>query len=305
MKLVNYRLKYPFSSDRIGIIQEDVIIDLQAAHQELIQKKHLPQTEHILSENPHAFYQQAEKHISIAEEINQLLAKHQVEHSFSRDEVVINTPVPNPSKIICIGTNYADHVAEMGSELPEYPVLFSKFNNALIGPEDAIHKSDATEKLDYEVELAVVIGKQTSKVSKEEAFDYIAGYTIGNDTSARDLQKRTPQWLQGKSLDHTTPIGPWLVTKEELKDPGNLTIKSYVNGEQRQSSNTKQLIFDIPHLIEFISNLITLEPGDIILTGTPDGVGLAMEPPQLLHVGDTVKLEIEQIGVLENKVEKG
>lgn len=305
MKLVNYCLKYPYASARIGIMHENKVIDLQGVQQELIRKNRLPQTENPLPENPHEFYQHAERNIAIAEKINELVTHYQGEHSFKREEVKLNTPVPNPSKIICIGTNYADHVKEMGSELPEYPVLFSKFNNALIGPEDAIHKSDATKKLDYEVELTVVIGKQAAKVSRDEAYDYIAGYTIGNDTSARDLQKRTPQWLQGKSLDHTTPVGPWIVTKKEITDPANLTIKSYVNGEKRQSSDTDQLIFDIPYLIEFISNLITLEPGDLILTGTPDGVGVAMDPPKLLDSGDVVKMEIEKIGVLENIVRNG
>ncbi|WP_369403454.1 fumarylacetoacetate hydrolase family protein [Gracilibacillus boraciitolerans] len=189
-----------------------------------------------------------------------------------------------------------------GAKYQNTPVLFSKFNNALIGPEDEIYKSDATEKLDYEVELAVVIGAKASKVKKEDALDYIAGYTIGNDISARDLQKRTPQWLQGKSLDHTTPIGPWIVTTSEINDPGNLSIKSYVNGEPRQSSNTKQLIFDVQYLIEFISNLMTLDPGDIILTGTPGGVGMAMNPPKFLEADDLVTLEIDKIGKLENKV---
>lgn len=141
-------------------------------------------------------------------------------------------------------------------------------------------------------------------MKKEDAFDYIAGYTLANDTSARDLQKRTPQWLQGKSLDHTTPVGPWVVTKEEVDNPHELAIRSYVNGEVRQSSNTAHLIFDIPFLINFISEIMTLEPGDIILTGTPHGVGLAMEPSGLLQEGDRVKLEVEGIGTMENQVKK-
>src|SRR5699024_10804952 len=142
----------------------------------------------------------------------------------------------------------------------------------LIGPEEEIQKTALTEKLDYEVELTIVIGREATEIKREDALNYVAGYTIGNDTTARDLQKRTPQWLQGKAIDRTTPIGPWVVTPDEIGDPANLSIRSFVNGEKRQESNTSKLIFDIPYLIEFISNLITLEPGDLIMTGTPDGV---------------------------------
>ncbi|MFD2654958.1 fumarylacetoacetate hydrolase family protein [Gracilibacillus thailandensis] len=303
MKLVHYQLKHPYAQSRIGVVKDNKVIDLHAAQQELIDQ-HKILADSIIPADPNAFYQQANLHIKHAENLLEQIKHYSTTHVFERDEVVLHTPNPNPSKIICIGTNYRDHVKEMGGELPEYPVLFSKFNNALIGPEDKIHKSEATDKLDYEVELAVIIGEKASKVAKEEALNYVAGYTIGNDISARDLQKRTPQWLQGKSLDHTTPVGPWLVTTSELNDPSHLAIKSYVNGELRQSSNTEHLIFDIPYLISFISNLITLDPGDIILTGTPDGVGFAMNPPKLLQSGDVVTLEIDQIGTLENRVIK-
>ncbi|MGP4039334.1 fumarylacetoacetate hydrolase family protein [Gracilibacillus sp. D59] len=302
MKLVNYQLKHPYAQSRIGVIEDNKIIDLHGAQQELLEQSKIVADSYVIPADPNTFYQQANIHIKHAEALWEQIKQHSTSHVFERDDVVLNTPSPTPSKIICIGTNYADHVKEMGGELPEYPVLFSKFNNALIGPEDEIYKSEATNKLDYEVELAVVIGEKASKVAREEALKYVAGYTIGNDISARDLQKRTPQWLQGKSLDHTTPIGPWMVTASELSDPSNLAIKSYVNGELRQSSNTEHLIFDIPYLISFISNLITLDPGDIILTGTPDGVGFAMDPPKLLQSGDIVTLEIDNIGTLENKV---
>lgn len=302
MKLVHYQLKYPYAQSRMGVIEDNQVIDLHAAQQELIEQNKIAGDSAIIPADPVTFYQQAKIHIKRAEDLLVQIKRHSTSHVFEREEVVLKTPSPNPAKIICIGTNYADHVKEMGSDLPEYPVLFAKFNNALIGPEDAIHRSEATDKLDYEVELAVIIGEKASKVSQEDALDYVAGYTIGNDISARDLQKRTPQWLQGKSLDHTTPVGPWLVTTSELKDPSNLAIKSFVNGELRQSSNTEHLIFDIPYLISFISDLITLDPGDIILTGTPDGVGFAMNPQKLLQTGDVVTLEIEKIGTLVNTV---
>ncbi|ENH96355.1 2-hydroxyhepta-2,4-diene-1,7-dioate isomerase [Gracilibacillus halophilus YIM-C55.5] len=290
MKIVNYRLHQPFATDRVGIIVENKVIDMASASQQQ------------LPVSPSDFFAMGQPAIEKAKEIATNNQHLQASYAFDRSQVTLGPPVPDPKKIICVGTNYADHVAEMGSELPQYPVLFSKFSNALIGPEDAIHKSTATGQLDYEVELALVIGKKASSVKKEQATSYIAGYTIGNDISARDLQKRTPQWLQGKSLDHTTPIGPWVVTADEVKQPGQLDIRSYVNGEERQSSNTRHFIFDIPSLISFISDLITLEPGDIILTGTPDGVGLAMDPPQFLQTGDKVRLEIEQIGEMEHHI---
>ncbi len=230
------------------------------------------------------------------------MQKEPPEYQYKKEEVVIGPPVPNPSKIICVGTNYAEHIAEMKGVVPDYPVLFAKFNNALIGPEDSIYKTDQTEKLDYEAELGVVIGQKASNVKQEDVFEYIAGYTIANDISARDLQKRTLQWLQGKSLDHTTPIGPYIVTVDDIPNPNQLNIKSYVNGEMRQSSNTKHQIFNIPHIVSFISELITLEPGDIILTGTPDGVGMGMNPPTYLKLGDKVRVEIEGIGMMENEV---
>ena len=195
-----------------------------------------------------------------------------------------------------------EHAAEMESDIPEFPVLFTKYATTLLGPEDDIEKTPLTEKLDYEVELTLVIGKTAKEVKKENAYDYIGGYTIGNDTTARDIQKRTVQWLQGKAIDRTSPIGPWVVTPDEIKDPANLNVRTYVNGEKRQDSNTSKLIFDIPFLIEFISHLITLEPGDLIMTGTPDGVGAAMNPPQFLQPGDVVTLEIDNIGKLENKI---
>ncbi|KAB8137622.1 fumarylacetoacetate hydrolase family protein [Gracilibacillus oryzae] len=302
MKLVNYKLKYDFAPNRIGMMLHNNVVDLEQAFKQMIENDDSQESVCPPPHDPETFYAQAPSSIKTAEKVYTYIQNHQPQTQYKREDVILETPVPNPSKIICTGINYADHIKEMGSEPPEFPVLFSKFTNALIGPEDDIHKINATKKLDYEVELAVVIGKKASNVKKEDVYDYIAGYTIANDTSARDLQKRTVQWLQGKSLDHTTPIGPWLVTKDELTDPANLKIQSSVNGEVRQSSNTKHLIFDIPFLISFISELITLNPGDIILTGTADGVGLAMDPPQFLQDGDIVKVEIEEIGFMENKI---
>ena len=307
MKLVSYKLKKKPGDYRVGIILDGKITDVQDAWKNLMlshgEKDVVNAIDHFFPADPNAFFAIGESVMNKAKDAYQYIKENSgMMEWLTRAEVQLGTPVPNPAKIICVGKNYAKHAAEMDSDIPEFPVLFSKFANAIIGPEDSIEKSKATEKLDYEVELAVVIGKEASKVNQVEALDYIAGYTIGNDISARDLQKRTPQWLQGKTLDRSTPIGPWIVTSDEVSDPANLAIRSYVNGVERQSSNTSHLIFDIPFLVEFISDLIRLKPGDIILTGTPDGVGFAMDPPQFLENGDVVTLEIERIGRMENKV---
>ncbi|WP_368654471.1 fumarylacetoacetate hydrolase family protein [Ornithinibacillus sp. 4-3] len=308
MKLVSYKAKANQSSARMGFIVENKVVDLQESYRlAMFAEENLSAIEEIdkeLPACPNAFYrigQPAFDKAKAAYEYSLQVDKSDV-ISLDREKVTLETPIPEPRKIICIGRNYIEHAAEMESDVPEFPVLFTKYATSLIGPEDAIEKTPQTEKLDYEVELCIVVGKEAREVKKEDAFAYIAGYTIGNDTTARDLQKRTPQWLQGKAIDRTSPIGPWVVSADELSDPANLNVRSYVNGEKRQDSNTNKLIFDVPFLMEFISHLVTLEPGDIIMTGTPDGVGVAMKPPQFLQAGDIVTLEIENIGTLENKV---
>ncbi|WP_080873365.1 fumarylacetoacetate hydrolase family protein [Oceanobacillus timonensis] len=293
MKLVAYQ-KEKDENYRVGVVTDsDTVADVETLSKQFGEKT--------LPADPTAFYTQGEEHI---EALRKIFSKAEGYETLSLQDVHLGMPLGKAKKVICIGKNYQEHVHEMKSDIPDYPVLFAKFDNAIIGPEDAIFYPSITEKLDYEVELTVVIGKTASKVKKEDAFDYIAGYTLANDTSARDMQKRTPQWLQGKSLDHTTPVGPWVVTKEEVDNPHALNIRSYVNGEVRQSSNTEHLIFDIPFLMNFISEIMTLEPGDIILTGTPHGVGMAMEPSGLLQAGDNVTLEVEGIGTMENQVKK-
>ncbi|MFS0750857.1 fumarylacetoacetate hydrolase family protein [Oceanobacillus sp. 1P07AA] len=299
MRLVSYRKKESDSSFRMGFITgNEEVVDIHLASKKAIQDG---KTIIELPYQPELFYQEGQYFI---DEATKLVGINDSKFTFSMNDIQLGMPLGIAKKVICVGKNYADHVAEMKSEIPEFPVLFAKFDNAIIGPEEEIYFPSVTEKLDYEVELTIVIGKEASHVNEENALDYVAGYTIGNDTSARDLQKRTPQWLQGKSLDHTTPIGPWIVTKDEILDPGNLTIASYVNNEKRQYSNTKHLIFSVPFLVSFISNLITLKPGDIIMTGTPDGVGFAMDPPGYVKDKDKIKLEIEGIGVMENVVKK-
>jgi len=217
-------------------------------------------------------------------------------------EVRLEAPIPKPEKIICVGHNYREHILEMKREIPQYPVIFAKFPNTVRGPEDDIPFPAATAELDYEAEFAFVIGKKATGVRREDALAYVAGYTIANDVSCRDLQRRTIQWLQGKTVDGTLPTGPWLVTADEIPDPSGLGIELRVNGELRQKSNTANLVFDVPYLVEFLSGLMTLQPGDLVCTGTPGGVGAAMNPPVFLKPGDVVRIDIERIGTLENRV---
>lgn len=307
MKFVTYKPLNSRENYRTGFVDRDRVFDLQSTYQTMLVEQgesDLAYTvETLCPAEPGAFFQLGKVAFDRAKEAVAFSADGKATVlNYPRNKVKLGAPVLKPGKIICVGTNYRDHVAEMKTELPSYPVLFAKFSNAIIGPEDAIEKPAVTNELDYEVELAVVIGKEAKTVTEEEALDFVAGYTIANDISARDLQKRTPQWLQGKTLDRSTPIGPWLVTTDELANPAKLTISSKVNGSLRQASNTEELIFSIPYLISFISELMTLSPGDIILTGTPDGVGFAQSPPSFLQKGDHVSLEIEGIGRLENHV---
>jgi acylpyruvate hydrolase len=216
--------------------------------------------------------------------------------------VALNSPVLHPGKILAVGLNYAAHASEGGRKPPERPLIFSKNVTALIGPGDPIRLPRISDKVDYEAELAVVIGKQGRSIASINAYEHIAGYTIMNDVTARDLQRSESQWARAKGLDTFAPCGPWLVTADEMTDPHSLDISLRVNGEARQRSNTSDLIFKIPSLIEFISEDLTLLPGDIISTGTPSGVGAYMTPPVFLKQGDTIEITIAGIGVLRNRV---
>jgi acylpyruvate hydrolase len=218
------------------------------------------------------------------------------------DAVRFRPTVPRPGKIVCVGLNYLAHVEESRRDLPEYPVLFTKFAASLAGPYDPIPCPPESSAADYEGELAVVIGAPARRIGQDEALGAIAGYTVANDVTMRDFQNKTHQWLQGKAWDASTPLGPYLVTTDELDDPGNLTLRTTLNGETVQAASTRQLIFSIPKLISVISTFTTLEPGDLILTGTPSGVGFRREPPRLLAPGDVVAVEIECVGRIENTV---
>jgi 2-keto-4-pentenoate hydratase/2-oxohepta-3-ene-1,7-dioic acid hydratase in catechol pathway len=218
-------------------------------------------------------------------------------------EVSLAPPLNNPSKIICVGLNYHDHCREQGTEVPQRPLLFAKFPSTIIGPDEKINwPGDISQQVDYEAELAVVIGRTGRNIPLDQAYDYIAGYTIVNDVSARDVQFADVQWVRGKSFDTFCPVGPYLLTADEVEDPHSLRIQCWVNGELRQDSNTGEMIFKVPELLAYISKTSTLMPGDIISTGTPDGVGVFREPPTFLKPGDVIEIEIEKLGRLRNRV---
>src|SRR5579871_3061411 len=216
-------------------------------------------------------------------------------------------PIPDPQKIVCLGLNYADHAKEGGVPIPKDPVLFSKYATALIGHEDAIVLPPVSQEVDYEAELVFVIGKRGRNLTADEALEYVAGYTVGHYVSARDwqLKKDGKQWMVGKTFDTFAPTGPVLVTADEVSDPHNLGIRLRRNGEIMQNSNTKQMIFSVPKIVSYLSQVFTLEPGDLVFTGTPPGVGFARTPPIFLQAGDVVEVEIDGLGILRNRVVQG
>jgi acylpyruvate hydrolase len=222
--------------------------------------------------------------------------------TFTKDKINLEAPIQRPGKIVALGFNYRDHIEETGREIPDYPVVFAKFPSSVVGPDDQIPIPKITQKLDWEVELGVVIGKNCKDVEEQEALDYIAGYTIVNDLSARDLQGSDGQWVRGKSLDGLCPMGPCIVTTDELDDASGLKMHTKVNGEIKQESNTSNLLFDVKQIISLLSQSFTLEPGDVIATGTPSGVGFKRDPPEFLKPGDEVEVYIESIGYLKNKI---
>lgn len=250
---------------------------------------------------------------SFLEQVNDLLDWVQSETSatsfyLSINEVTLLAPIPRPQKnIFCVGKNYAEHAIEMGSaeDIPKHVMVFTKAPTTVIGPDTTVlNHQQVTDELDYEGELAVIIGKKGKAIKKEDALNYVFGYTIINDVTARDLQARHKQFFIGKSLDTTCPMGPWIVHKSLINNPSQLDIQTKVNGEVRQSSNTKNLIFPIEEIISVLSAGMTLEPGDIIATGTPAGVGKGFKPPKFLKPGDQIEVTIEKIGTLTNRIEE-
>ena len=218
------------------------------------------------------------------------------------DSVRLAPPILRPPKFLAVGLNYADHVAEAGLETPKLPTIFNKQSTCVAGPTDPVHMPRVSSALDYEGELGFVVGRRCRHVPREHAHEVIAGYLVVNDVSVRDWQLRIPTWTMGKSFDTHGPIGPWITTADEVGDPHALRVRTWVNGELRQDSSTKNLIFDCLAIVEHLSTAFTLEPGDVVATGTPGGVGIAMKPPRLLSIGDAVRVEIDALGTLENRV---
>jgi 2-keto-4-pentenoate hydratase/2-oxohepta-3-ene-1,7-dioic acid hydratase in catechol pathway len=268
---------------RIGVVKGDEIVDLAAAAPDLPREM-----VGLLELGPEAL---TAAHAALARGPRVPLAEARLE-----------APIARPPKFLAVGLNYADHVAESGLEPPKHPTIFNKQSTCVTGPSDPIHVPRASHVVDYEGELGFVIGRRCRHVARDDASDVIAGYLVVNDVTVRDWQLRTPTWTMGKSFDTHGPIGPWIVTSDELRDPHQLRLRTWVNGELRQESNTKELIFDCFALVEHFSTAFTLEPGDIVATGTPSGVGIVRKPPQLLRDGDVVRIEIEGIGTIENPV---
>ncbi|MCK0144391.1 fumarylacetoacetate hydrolase family protein [Arenibacter sp. F26102] len=231
------------------------------------------------------------------EKLKKWLAENESSCPKVGDSVRLGAPLVRPSKIVCVGLNYAKHAAESGMAVPKEPVLFFKATSAIVGPNDDVIIPKGSEKTDWEVELAVVIGKKASYVSEENALDHVAGYVLHNDYSERAFQiEREGQWVKGKSCDTFAPVGPFIATKDEIKDPNNLNLWLKLNGEKVQDSSTSDFIFNVQEVVSYISQFMTLLPGDIISTGTPFGVGLGFNPPKYLKAGDVVELGIEGLG---------
>jgi 2-keto-4-pentenoate hydratase/2-oxohepta-3-ene-1,7-dioic acid hydratase in catechol pathway len=224
------------------------------------------------------------------------------EHVLSLDEVELGPPVPDPEKIVCLGLNYPEHAAESQLDIPPVPTFFAKFRNSLVGPTSPVILPAVSHFIDYEGELVVVIGKRCKHVAEQEALAYVAGYTICNDVSARDLQTRTSQWTAGKAIDTFAPMGPGIALASDIPDPQALTLITCVNGEVVQHESTSQMIFSVAATIAFLSSFMTLEPGDLIATGTPSGIGARRQPPLFLRAGDIVEVEIEPIGKIRNQM---
>jgi len=280
---------YAGSDVFVGVVHENVIVHLSRADETI----------------PNTMIECVELGESFIEKVERVLQNVHPEWTYALCDVQLLAPIPRPTKnIFCIGKNYADHAQEMGSEADrENMIVFSKAPTAVIGHEaDILRHADVTDQLDYEGELAIVIGKKGKAIPKEQALHYVFGYTIINDVTARDLQERHKQYLLGKSLDTSCPMGPWIVHRSAISDAHALHIETKVNGEVRQSATTAQFIFDIPTIIATLSKGMTLEPGDIIATGTPAGVGKGMTPPRFLQSGDVIEITIEQIGTLRNRV---
>lgn len=285
MKLVTYKPRG--ASAQLGALVDGKVINLAEA------------TGGALPNDMRAFLSMGDEGLKIAKKV---ATKKNAGQGVALADVKLLAPITNPNKVVAIGLNYMDHIKESNAQVPKLPIMFTKYTTSIVGPGDEVRwDPELTAKVDWEVELAVVIGKPTYRVSEADALNYVVGYTACNDVSARDLQtERGDQWIRGKSLDTFCPLGPCIVTKDEIADPHNLKLKTIVNGKTMQDSNTSQLLFKVPYLIHYLSQAFTLLPGDVIITGTPPGVGMGMKPPVYLKDGDVMTVEVEGIGELTN-----
>lgn len=294
MKLLTFKEDQHY---RLGIRMDKGVLDVASAAKQLLLKD-VPLTNQEVIE-------QGSSAIQVLSRLVELASSPSETSNYWLDEASLQFGpcVTNPGKIICVGLNYRKHAEETNSPIPQYPILFNKFNNSLAANEEQIVIPRVTQKVDYEAELVMVIGNKAKDVSEEDALNYVFGYCNANDLSARDLQMRTAQWLLGKTCDGFSPLGPYLVTADEVDNPNDLTIKSFVNGENRQHSNTSDMIFSCAEIISYISQHFTLLPGDIILTGTPEGVVMGYPPERQVYLkdGDVVTIEIEKLGSLTNR----
>ncbi len=290
MMLVSYRLRDANAAWHVGMMRDQAVVDASA---------------YVSSDG---------RSSSTVQELLPLLdelcvwASQQFDRGnrvLSLETLELGPPVPNPDKILCLGVNYREHAAEAQQEIPVVPLVFAKFRNSLTGPTSPILLPRVSQLIDYEGELAVIIGKRCKAVTEQEALGYVAGYSILNDVTARDIQAQTSQWTAGKALDTFAPMGPGIVPASQIPDPQTLTLITLVNGQEVQHDCTANMIFSVASALAFLSSLMTLEPGDILATGTPSGVGFKRTPPLFLQDGDVVEVEIERIGRLRNPVKRG
>jgi len=292
MKLLTFKQDQQF---RLGIRSDKGVLDVAAAAQQLAAANIPATVDEVIAQGEAAVNALRALEASAGEHASLWL---------NEEELELGPCVTNPGKIICVGLNYRKHAEETNMPVPQFPILFNKFNNTLTGHKADVALPRASQKVDYEAELVIVIGKTTKYVAKEEALDHVFGYCNVNDLSARDLQLRTNQWLLGKTCDGFSPLGPYLVTADEVGNPNELSIKAIVNGEVRQNSNTNDMIFYCDEIVSYISQHFTLSPGDIILTGTPEGVVMGYPPERQIYLkdGDVVTIEIEKLGSLTNRL---
>jgi acylpyruvate hydrolase len=303
LKLLSYQKP---NEIKLGLYLESWVVDLSLVYN-FLSKKNEQKFKRGFPSDMISLIQDGLKKTRLVEKVlKQDLQKflRKLPQAFSKlEDIKLLAPIPKMRKnIICLGLNYADHAKETNTPLPQKPIFFTKSPTSIIGPQDEIILPNSSKEIDYEVELAFIIGKKGKNISQYEAQEYIAGYTVFNDITARDLQRTHRQWFKGKSLDSFAPMGPFLVTKDEVLNPHDLKLSLKVNGEIMQRSNTSKMYFRIPTLLECLSQDMTVEPGDIVATGTPAGVGFMRKPPIFLKHGDIVEAYVEKIGIIKNRV---